>query len=135
MEHEHAQTWQTQYNIRSPSSKLLQIRGKRYQERDPRKHTKNIPNLINQNPKTIFHIYLKTTTPGLQTAPSRGPKQCAGQDQHVPATDQVRHSCTCSSRNLFWHKKQSHAFSSGPGTRASCADIQENFKRSSRNTG
>ena len=38
----------------------------------------------------------------------------------------------CSSRNLFWHKKQRHVYSSGPHTRTSYQDIQENFKKSSK---
>ena len=39
------------------------------------------------------------------------------------ATGQVRHYRKCSSRSLFWNKKQRHVYSSGPRTRTSFPDI------------
>ena len=41
----------------------------------------------------------------------------------VTVTDQVRHYRKCSSRTLFWHKKQRYVYSSGPHTRISYHDI------------
>ena len=78
---------------------------------------------------------------GIEITLTRNPKQCGGQEIIVPDTSNgnygtitghVRRYRNCSSRNLFWHKKQRYVYSSGPHTRTSYQDISENFQRLSK---
>ena len=72
------------------------------------------------------------SSPPQKNVPARDPKQFGEQEVNVPdtsnsshgtETDQVRQFRNCSSRNLFWHKKQRYVYSSGPHTRASYQDM------------
>ena len=53
-----------------------------------------------------------------------GPSQEIKDPDNRSGSDQVRHR-NCSSRNLFWDKKQRYVYPSGPHTRNSYQDIKE----------